>query len=156
MSTSTLTSITKGKRSGTAVRAKGQKRVTDIFNAARAVLIEDGYTQFSLRNIASRAGIHLSNLQYYFPGKDKLIHGLLEFIANSYDEKYSELFNNLPSDPELRFQAVIKHLLADIKDAKTRRFFIQLWALLESSDALLPFRPNGRTRALPFTFCRHS
>ena len=29
----------------------------------------------------------------------------------------------------------VEHLILDIKDAKTRRFFIQLWALLESSDA---------------------
>ena len=135
MNTSAVATKSKGQRSGTAIRAKGQQRITDIFNAARAILIEDGYTQFSLRNIASRAGIHLSNLQYYFPGKDELIHGLLESIANSYDEKYSELFDNLPEEPEVRFQAAVEYLISDIRDAKTRRFFIQLWALLESSDA---------------------
>ncbi|NKB39241.1 MAG: TetR family transcriptional regulator [Gammaproteobacteria bacterium] len=125
----------RGKRSGTAIRAKGQKRVVAILEASRAILIEDGYTQFSLRNIAGRAGIHLSNLQYYFPGKDELIHGLMEFIADKYLQTYETLFKKLPDGPEARLNAAIEYLLTDIRNSKTRRFFVQLWALLESSDA---------------------
>ena len=125
----------RGKRSGTGIRAKGQKRVLTILEAARAILIEDGYTQFSLRNIAGRAGIHLSNLQYYFPGKDELIHGLMEFIADEYLHAYETLFEKLPDGPEARLNAAIDYLLTDIRNNKTRRFFVQLWALLESSDA---------------------
>ena len=126
--------ITK-KRSGTAIRAKGQQRVSDILQAARETLVEDGYTQFSLRNVAGRAGIHLSNLQYYFPGKDELIHGLLEFIAAGYESKYEEIFKDLSEDPHTRFEAVLRYLVSDIANPSTRRFFVQLWALLESSDA---------------------
>ena len=135
MDTAAIAMKSKGNRTGTAIRAKGQKRVLDILKAARNILIEDGYTQFSLRNIAGRAGIHLSNLQYYFAGKDELIHGLMDFIAKEYEENYTALFTNQSDDPRIRFETVINFLLVDIKDAKTRRFFIQLWALLESSDA---------------------
>jgi AcrR family transcriptional regulator len=124
----------KGKRTGTAIRAKGQQRISDILNAARAILIEDGYTHFSLRNISGRAGIHLSNLQYYFAGKDELIHGLMEFIGKEYEHKYEALFHKLPVDGKLRFEAVLAFLISDIKNPQTRRFFVQLWALLESSD----------------------
>ena len=124
-----------GKRSGTAIRAKGQKRVATILEAARSILIEDGYTQFSLRNIASRAGIHLSNLQYYFRGKDELIHGLMGFIADEYAQNYHAMFSKMPEDPEQRLKAALDYLLTDIRNSKTRRFFIQFWALLESSDA---------------------
>ena len=73
-----------GQRGGSAINVKGQKRVKDILNAACNVLIEDGYSQFSLRNIARSAGIHLSNLQYYFAGKNELIHGLVYFIGEEY------------------------------------------------------------------------
>jgi len=125
---------TRGKRSGTAIRAKGRQRVNDILKAARATLVEDGYTQFSLRNIANRAGIHLSNLQYYFPGRGELIHALMESVADDYRAEYRELFQGLPDDPALRFEAVIDFHLSDIKDADTRHFFIQFWALLEASD----------------------
>ena len=48
MNTSAVATKSKGKRGGKAVRAKGQKRVKEILNAARDILIEDGYTQFSL------------------------------------------------------------------------------------------------------------
>jgi len=135
MNIATTVTKNKGKRCGTAIRAKGQKRVLDILNAARDILIEDGYSQFSLRNIAGRAGIHLSNLQYYFAGKDELIHGLMDFIGKEYEDKYEELDIGVIEDAHIRFEAILKFLTADIKDARTRRFFIQLWALLESSDA---------------------
>ena len=125
---------TRGKRVGTAIRAKGQARVATILAAAKTLLIEEGYEQFSLRNIASRAGIHLSNLQYYFPGKDELIHALMEKVADDYKKSYEELFTDVSDDPLQRFQMVVDFLISDIKDAKTRRFFIQFWALLESSD----------------------
>ena len=135
MNIATTVTKNKGKRCGTAIHAKGQKRVLDILNAARDILIEDGYSQFSLRNIAGRAGIHLSNLQYYFAGKDELIHGLMDFIGKEYEDKYEELDIGVIEDAHIRFEAILKFLTADIKDARTRRFFIQLWALLESSDA---------------------
>lgn len=127
-------SKTTGKRAGTAVRAKGQKRVEDILKAAKTLLIEQGYEQFSLRNIAGMAGIHLSNLQYYFPGKDELIHALMKSVAAEYKKNYEEMFSNLPDEPILRFESVVKFHISDIKNARTRRFFIQFWALLEASD----------------------
>lgn len=126
---------TRGTRSGTAIRAKGRQRVSDILNAARAILIEEGYTQFSLRNVASRAGIHLSNLQYYFPGKDELLHGLMAHIGREYEDNYEALFRELPRKARPRFEAVLRYLITDIRNPDTRRFFVQLWALLESSDA---------------------
>ena len=43
---------------------KGKKRVTEIMEACRTVLIDKGYTQFSLRNIAKEAGLSLSNVRY--------------------------------------------------------------------------------------------
>ena len=134
MKTSRKSDEKQRNRSGTAVRAKGQQRLRDILDAARAILVEDGYSQFSLRNIAQRAGIHLSNLQYYFPGKDELIHALMEKVAADYKACYEEIFSALPDDPALRFDAAIDYHLADIRSADTRRFFIQLWALLEASD----------------------
>jgi AcrR family transcriptional regulator len=116
------------------VSRKGQERAVQIVKAARQVLVEAGYTQFSLRNIASAAGIHLSNLQYYFPTREAIIEGLLDYVVQTYNENYEKQFRDLPQDPETRFRAVIDYLIADIGNAETRRFFIQLWALLESLD----------------------
>ena len=66
---------------------KGKKRIVEIMEACKIVLIDKGYTQFSLRNIAREAGIHLSNLQYYFRTREELIKGLIDYNSKSYLEK---------------------------------------------------------------------
>ncbi len=114
---------------------KGRARIEQILAAARDVLIEKDYTQFSLRNIAAAAGIHLSNLQYYFRSKEDVIHALVDYIVQQYDAKYRERFETLPTMPYPRFIAMLDYLIEDIHDPQTRRLFVQLWALLESSDA---------------------
>lgn len=113
---------------------KGRERVSEILNAARRVLVEKDYTQFSLRNIAASAGMHLSNLQYYLPTREAVIHALVEHVVRTYDARYEEKFRDLPATPYPRFIAILDFLIEDIRDPETRRFFIQLWALLESSD----------------------
>ena len=109
--------------------------MSEIMEACKAVLIDKGYTQFSLRTIASEAGIHLSNLQYYFHTREELINGLIDYNTRSYLQKYTELFATLPTAPHPRFLAVIDYLIEDIRDPLTRRFFIQFWALLDASGA---------------------
>ena len=115
--------------------AKGRKRISDIMEACRTVLIDKGYTQFSLRNVTREAGMHLSNLQYYFRTREELIKGLIDYNSQSYLETYTERFATLPTQPHPRFLAVIDYLIEDIRDPLTRRFFIQFWALLDASGA---------------------
>ena len=57
----------------TTISGKGKKRISEIMEACKTVLIDKGYTQFSLRNIAREAGMHLSNLQYYFHTREELL-----------------------------------------------------------------------------------
>ncbi len=113
---------------------KGRDREHAVLEAARRVLVEAGYTQFSLRNVAAEAGMHLSNLQYYFPTRDALIQRLLVFVEEHYERKYTERFAMLAADPMPRFVAMVEYLIDDIHSPETRRFFIQLWALLDSTD----------------------
>lgn len=67
-----------GNRQGTAVQQKGRARVKQILDAATALLIEEGYGQFTMRQLSERLDIRLSNLQYYFPSRTLLIQKLLE------------------------------------------------------------------------------
>lgn len=50
-----------------ALRAQGIRTRNAIIEAARTLLLECGSLEFTLREIAQRAGICISNLQYYFP-----------------------------------------------------------------------------------------
>ena len=120
-----------------------------ILAAAKTVLLEKDYTQFSLRNIAATAGMHLANLQYYFPSRDAVIHALVDYVVQEYQSRYESRFATLPKAPHPRFVAMLDLLIEDIHDPQTRRFFVQLWALLESSDT------SGRAALLNELYSHH-
>src|SRR5215510_1188816 len=49
------------------LRAQGLRTRNAIVRVARKLLLEGGSLEFSLRAVAQRAGVSISNLQYYFP-----------------------------------------------------------------------------------------
>lgn len=64
---------------------KGDRRRAHILAVARRMLVEDGYDRFVMREIATRVGIMLGNLQYYFATRDDLLAAVVraEFARNS-------------------------------------------------------------------------
>jgi len=70
---------------------------TKILDIAREEFMQCGYQQFSLRNVASQAGISTSNIYNYFKNKNELFLEILnptfsfiEFVLNHIEE--SEYF----------------------------------------------------------------
>jgi AcrR family transcriptional regulator len=118
-----------------AAREKGKAREAEIIAAAREVLANEGYEQFTLRNVAERVGMRISHLQYYFATKGDLVRALLAQVAAEYEQKNAEILAQVPDTPTARFMAWIDFLLQDCWDPRTRHFFIQLWGLAESEDA---------------------
>src|SRR3979490_2255141 len=58
-----------------------------IVRAAAESLLENGYAGTSVRAIASRAGVAIGNLQYYFPTKSELaVEAWRSLTARSVDE----------------------------------------------------------------------
>src|SRR5216117_1116892 len=58
-----------------------------IIHAAAESLLENGYSGTSVRAIASRAGVAIGNLQYYFPTKSELLVEAWRYLtARSVDE----------------------------------------------------------------------
>ena len=90
--------------------------------ACKTVLIDKGYTQFSLRNIAREAGIHLSNLQYYFRTRDELVKGLIDYNNQHYFQKFAERFATLPAKPYPRLLGMIDYLIEDIREPADKTF----------------------------------
>ena len=58
----------------------------------------------------------------------------MEHVEQGYWDIYDELISSLPTTPFPRFLAILDFLIEDDQVDRTRRFFVQLWALLESSD----------------------
>jgi AcrR family transcriptional regulator len=109
---------------------RGRKTAQRIIETARELLMEEGYAQFSMRNVAARAGMHLANVQYYFRRRDDLIKAILHDTDARYRAGFSKALAAAAPERVARFHAIIGFSLKDIARASTRRFFIQLWALL--------------------------
>jgi AcrR family transcriptional regulator len=123
----------KTKRAATGRRA-GNDTAARIVLTARELLMTEGYAQFSMRNVAARAGLHLANVQYYYKTREDLVKALLDDTGERYRSSYEELRATAPTDREARFKAVVEFNLKDIATSETRRYFIQLWALLTEID----------------------
>src|ERR1700736_6406774 len=69
-----------------------------IVKAAAEALLENGYSGTSVRSIASRAGVAIGNLQYYFPTKSELlIEAWRQLTERSVEELRTSL--NQMTDP---------------------------------------------------------
>lgn len=106
-----------------------------IVGVARAVLMKEGYAQFSMRNVAAEAGMRLANVQYYFPTRSDLVRALMQDTEERYAAAYRECLLKAPPDRHERFNAFMDFSLADVANPDTRRFITQMWALLDTMDA---------------------
>ena len=130
--TSSLEAATSVRR--TAVRRNGQETAARIIEAAYDLLRTGSLTEFSMRGIAKRANVRLASVQYYFPATEDLVRAVIDLNARKYAEEYQRAIGSRGGSARERLEAVIAFNLEDIQSSATRRFFINLWPLLESLD----------------------
>lgn len=120
-----------------------------ILEAARHLIAEEGYHNFSMRGIAQKSGIHLKSLQYYFRTKQAMLTSVVDYtIENYYFATYDKLFEEKGARTTAeRFALMLDHLLADLSDPFTAKLFPELWALA-SHD-------NDVAEALDLFYQRH-
>jgi AcrR family transcriptional regulator len=121
-------------RKGTATTHSGKATAARILDVARELLMAEGAGELSMRNLANRAGLHLNNVQYYFPKRDDLVQALIVDTGERYQRAYDEMLNGATDDPLERFQAILRFNLNDSFNPQTRQLFLQLWALLSTLD----------------------
>src|ERR1700694_4825447 len=118
-----------------------------IVRAAAESLLENGYAGTSVRSIASRAGVAIGNLQYYFPTKsERLIEAWRHLTERSAEELRTSL--NQMTDPIW----LIESGIVSIWESLRRLGDIQLAAF----DLLVQAPRNERLRGyLPELFTRY-
>jgi AcrR family transcriptional regulator len=117
-----------------------------IIHAAADSLLENGYAGTSVRSIASRAGVAIGNLQYYFPTKSELLIEAWRHLTERSVEELRASLNQL-TDPLW----VIESGIVSIWDSLRRLGDIQLAAfdlLVQASkqESLQAFLPELFTR----------
>ena len=106
-----------------------------LLDAAREVLIRDGSAAFSMRNVAQEAQLRLATVQYYFPTRDDLVRAMMRDTESRYRVATEKCLTGVPAKPLERFKAILRFYLKDVADPVTRRWIIQMWALLSMLDA---------------------
>ncbi|TMD75262.1 MAG: TetR/AcrR family transcriptional regulator [Chloroflexi bacterium] len=118
-----------------------------IIQAAADSLLENGYSGTSVRAIASRAGVAIGNLQYWFPTKSELLVEAWRYLTARSVEELREALNQLTDPLE-----VLEVGVESIWDSLRRLGDIQLAAF----DLLVQAPRTERLRAyLPELFTRY-
>src|SRR5256885_14867588 len=118
-----------------------------IIHAAADSLLENGYSGTSVRTIASRAGVEIGNLQYWFPSKSELLVEAWRYLTARSVEELREALNQLTDPLE-----VLEVGVESIWDSLRRLGDIQLAAF----DLLVQAPRTERLRAyLPELFTRY-
>jgi len=108
---------------------KGMKRKLSILDAAIALLVAEGGEHFSMNKVATRAGISLGNLQYYFPKKAMLIEGMLQNMLDIDLEKLGAVARDTNNDALSRFSVLIDSLLKSNNNIQDVKVVTHLWSV---------------------------
>ncbi|GAB3627987.1 hypothetical protein GCM10027419_28380 [Pandoraea terrae] len=115
------------------MRAQGLRTRNAIVRVARKLLLEGGTLEFSQRAVALRAGISVSNLQYYFPTRLAVLRAVMEPVIDGYMDELKRALDSSAS-PRETLDALLERALRDAKDTKNTA----LWAHFVSFASIDP------------------
>lgn len=99
-----------------------------IVAEGRRLLQHEGYASFSLRKVATAAGVALGTLQHYFPNRTLLLNAVVTSTVGSFNRTYQEISRYAPAGPE-RLALLLEQSLGDILDRRTASFMLEIAAL---------------------------
>jgi AcrR family transcriptional regulator len=115
------------------LRAQGVRTRSAIVRTARDLLLECGGLEFTLREIAQRTGISISNLQYYFPTRAAVLRAVFE---PAIEDCVRDLRHVVAAgmSPRTTLASVLGAVLRDAQSVESAR----LWCHFPSLVALHP------------------
>jgi AcrR family transcriptional regulator len=112
------------------------ERKKEILIAARKILVEDGYHQFTMRSLASKVGIKLASLQYHFPTKEIVLRELMNDASDYYQSSFKARFDIKEKlTPEQKLSRIVDFILDDHDSKEMSAFFIQLEAMAITEES---------------------
>jgi AcrR family transcriptional regulator len=116
------------------VTRKGAKRIADIIEVGVEILRTEGFTALTKRRIAKRLGISDGNVSYYFPTRESLWQGVIEYELKFYYQKHYGKQKTSDDDPVRSFENFVRLWFQEYEDRELRIFFAQLLAFAEVSE----------------------
>lgn len=96
-----------------------------------SLLKESGEQGLSMRKIADKAEMRLSNLQYYFKTRELLLSALLGEFLEEYSRSMQAIQFEAGQGPEQRLQKVLEFILTDLEKGECAVIFKEIWAIAE-------------------------
>ena len=116
------------------VTRKGAERIANIIDVGVEILRTEGFTALTKRRIAKRLGISDGNVSYYFPTRESLWQGVIEYELKFYYQKHYGKQETSDDDPVCRFENFVRLWFQEYEDRELRIFFAQLLAFAEVSE----------------------
>lgn len=113
---------------------RGRQTIHRILTNAIEIFVTDGYGELSMRKVAAKAGLSLSNLQHYFPSREDLLATIINVTLTEYATSYDELRTDTELSPEARLEKLVRLLIEDSKQSKTQGLFVNLFALAQTQE----------------------
>ncbi len=108
---------------------RGIKTTKLIVNAAKEILVREGYSSLSIRKVANAAGISVGNLTYYFHNKSLLLEAVFELVFDQYKVEFSRCRLGAGQDAVEQLRALIEFIFVDLGRHTTTVLFPEIWAL---------------------------
>jgi AcrR family transcriptional regulator len=87
-------------------RREGDLR-TAVLDAARQLLVREGYRDLSMRDVSRAVGCSVSSIYLYFAGKDALVHALMDEGFERWHRRMREVAD-AQATPAARLEAVCR------------------------------------------------
>lgn len=101
------------------LRSQGLRTRKLIVRAATRLLLESGGLDFTMRAVARRAKISVSNLQYYFPDRQELLRAVMAPSIDAYLAELKLALNgNVP--PREALLGLLERQMRDVRDRNAR------------------------------------
>lgn len=125
---------------------KGRNRIAHILDVATEMVMANGFANISLRDVAKRSGITLSNIQYYFSTYEGLVEAIIHHMRAKYDKGYREHVSTPDMSPYNHLESIIRYWVEDSLNPETAKFFVEYWTICKQYPrfAALKTRTNRR------------
>jgi len=114
---------------------KGNERVVSILDAAKDIIVKEGFSGLSYRNIAKSAGIAVGNVNYY-PSKDDLMVDLAVYIFDRWGDRFQKRLPSALVDERSIFIFSINFMITENKRDKSASLLMEMWALANHSPSV--------------------
>ena len=113
--------------------APQEQREAEILRAARKVLVEKGYRQARMDDIAKAAGLSKGAVYFYFDSKGALFNALIEQEHRRAEAILEEVLQHVETSPGELLIEMLENILGHLMTMRNPRFFL-IMAELSARD----------------------